>query len=138
PVVGGAGAAALGRGAGRAGAAGGSMGFGGLSETAPRAPIGPCGPAGDADPPQEVLAGQMRRLPPRLADAEIDRRLAKIDRHQLAVDVRDVQKRDVADAVELEKLGFGEALLRGGAAERPEPVAGRDRRGGRADLKPLP
>ena len=54
----------------------------------------------------------MRRLPPRLADAEIDRRLAEIDRHQLAVHVGDVQQRDVAERVEFEQFVLRQALLR--------------------------
>ena len=59
----------------------------------------------------------MRRLPPRLADAEIDRRLAEIDRHQLAVDVGDVQQRDIAERVEFEQFGFAQPLLRHRARE---------------------
>ena len=59
----------------------------------------------------------MRRLPARLADAEIDRRLAEIDRHQLAVDIGDMQQRDIAERVELQQFGFAQALLRHGARE---------------------
>ena len=88
---------------------------------------------GNAEALEKVLAGEMRRLAPRLADAEIDRRLAEIDRHQLAVDIGDVQQRDVAERVELEQFRFGEALLRQGARERA--VAGRERRGRGADLE---
>ncbi len=57
-------------------------------------------------------AGEMRRLPLRLADAEIDRRLAEIDRHQLPVHVGDVQQRDVAERLEGEKLVLRQPLLR--------------------------
>ena len=60
------------------------------------------------------------------ADAEIDRRLAEQHRQQLAVDVGDVDQRDVADGVEAQQFGLREPLLRKGA--RP---AGRNQRRGR-------
>ena len=69
----------------------------------------------------------MRRLAPRLADAEIDRRLAEIDRHELAVNIGDMQQRDVAERVELEQFGFGQALLLRKARVNA-PIAGRERR----------
>ena len=86
---------------------------------------------------EKIHAGQMRRLPARRADAEIDRRLAEIDRHQLAVDVGDVQQRDVAERVELEQFGFAQPLLRqssGKIGER-EAAAKAQRRAGGADLE---
>jgi hypothetical protein len=79
----------------------------------------------------------MRRQAPRLAYADVLGRLAEIDRHELAVQVCHMQQRDVAEAVEPQKLLFGEALLRRHPAERTEPVRGRDRRRGSADLQNL-
>ena len=66
---------------------------------------------------EKIHAGKMRRLPARLADAEIDRRLAEIDRHELAVNVGDMQQRDIAERIELQQLGFAQALLRHRARE---------------------
>ena len=74
----------------------------------------------------------MRRLSLRRADAEIDRRLAEIDRHQLAMDVGDMQQRDIAERIELQQFGFAQPLLRHGARET---AAGCQRRGGGADLQ---
>ena len=67
----------------------------------------------------------MRHQPLGLADAEIDRRLAEQERHELGVDVGDVDERDVADRVEAQQLVLGQALLR----ERPGPAAGQNGRG---------
>ena len=79
----------------------------------------------------------MRRLSARFADAEIDRRLAEIDRHQLGMDVGDVQQRDIAERVELHELGLGQALLRHGSGKigARKAAAKRQRRGGGADLQ---
>ena len=65
-------------------------------------------------------------MPLGLADADIDRRLAQQQRHQLAMDVADVKKRDVADRLEAQQLVLGQALL--GESARP---AGRNERSGR-------
>ena len=75
----------------------------------------------------------MRRLSPRRADAEIDRRLAEIDRQQLAVNVGDMQQCDIAERVEFQQFGFAQPLLRHGAREGA--AARRQRRGGGADLE---
>src|ERR1043166_3639434 len=50
----------------------------------------------------------MRPLAFRLPDAEVDRRLAEIDRHQLAVNIGHVQQRDIAGRVEPEQVAFGQ------------------------------
>ena len=82
---------------------------------------------------EEIRAREMRRLSPRRADAEIDRRLAEIDRHQLAVDVGDMQQRDIAERVELQQFRLGDALLRQRAREAA--ASGHERRRGGADLE---
>ena len=61
---------------------------------------------------QERLAGDVRRLALGVADPEIERRLAEIERRQLAVDVGDVQQRHVADRLEFQKIGLRQPLLR--------------------------
>ena len=78
----------------------------------------------------------MRRLAPRLADAEVHRRLAEINRHKLAMNIGHMQQRDVAGGVEAEQFGFGQALLRQGTRERA--FAGRERGRRSADLKNFP
>ena len=57
----------------------------------------------------------MRHLAARVADAEIDGRLAKQHRHQLRVDVGQVDEGDVADRLELQKVRLRQPLLREGA-----------------------
>src|SRR5665213_4245067 len=74
----------------------------------------------------------MRRLPARLAYADIDRRLTEINRLQLAVDIGDMQQRHIAERVELQQLGLAHALLSHRACET---AADRQRRGGRANLE---
>ena len=56
--------------------------------------------------------------------AEIDRRLAEQQRHQLGVNVGDMNEGDVADRIETQQLVLRQALLRQGA----RPAAGHDRR----------
>ena len=76
---------------------------------------------------KQCAAGHVRNQAPRRADAEIDRRLAEIDRLKLAVDVGDVQQRDIAERIELQQLGLAQPLLRHSAAtsrparSRPSP-----------------
>ena len=89
--------------------------------------------AGDAEALEEIRAGDVRRLALRLADAEIDRRLAEIDRHELAVNVGDMQQRDIAERIELEEFVLRQLLLREGAREAA--AAGHQGRGRGADLK---
>ena len=72
----------------------------------------------------------MRHLPARLADAEIDRRLAEQHRHELGVDVGDMDERDVAERLEAQQLGLRQPLLREGA----RPAARHERRRRRGDL----
>src|SRR5262245_19326923 len=78
----------------------------------------------------------MRWLASRLADPEVDRRLAEIHRHELAVNVGHMQQRDVANRVEFEQVGFGQALPRNRTCECA--VAGRERGGRGTDLKNFP
>jgi hypothetical protein len=75
----------------------------------------------------------MRRLPPRLANSEIDRRLTKIDRQELAMDVSNMQQRDIAECVKPEKLRFTQVLLCDRAHE--SAVACRESRGGNTHVK---
>src|SRR3954447_9163615 len=73
----------------------------------------------------------MRRLAPRLADAEIDRRLAEEDRPQLGVDVGQMDEGDVAERLAREEGPRGEPLLR----EGPAPPVRQDGRRGGGDLE---
>src|SRR5262245_11303494 len=73
----------------------------------------------------------MGRLAPRLAGADVDRRLAQIDRNELRMQVGHVQQRDVAIMIECQQLILGDALLRGGASDRAETA----RRHSGADLQ---
>ena len=52
----------------------------------------------EAEVREQVLADQMRRLAQRGADAEVDARLAEVDRVELRVAVGEVQQADVAEA----------------------------------------
>ena len=60
----------------------------------------------------EIRAGNMRHGPLVFAHADIDRRLAEIDRFELSVDVGDVDQADIAKGVELQKLFLSQRLLR--------------------------
>ena len=73
----------------------------------------------------------MRRLAPRLADAEIDRRLAEEDRPQLGVDIGQMDEGDVAERLEGEEVALREPLLR----EGPAPPVRQDGRRGGGDLE---
>src|SRR4029077_325981 len=95
--------------------------------------IGRCGFLRDAEASEKIHARKMRRLPPRFADSEIDRRLTKVDREELAMDVSDMQQHDIAERIKPEKLRFTQVLLRDGAYERA--VASRESRGSNADVK---
>ena len=56
---------------------------------------------------EKIHTGEVRRLSSRLADAEIDRRLPKINWHKLTVDIGDVQQRNIAEGIEPEQFSFG-------------------------------
>src|SRR5215211_537646 len=73
----------------------------------------------------------MRRLAPRLADAEVDRRLAEEDRPQLGVDIGQMDEGDVAERLEGEDVALREPLLR----EGPAPPVRQDGRRGGGDLE---
>ena len=82
---------------------------------------------------EKVRAADVRRHVAAVAGAEILRRLAIDHRHELRVQVGEMQQRDVAEIVEPEKLVLRQPLLRHGARKRAQPAHGR--RGGCTDLK---
>lgn len=57
----------------------------------------------------------MRHKTLRLADTEIGGRLTEQHRKELGVDIGDVDKRDVAEWLEMQEFGLGQVLLRQGA-----------------------
>ena len=61
---------------------------------------------------EKIAAGDVRHLAARLADADVDRRLAEQHRHELRVDVGEVHQRDIADRLEAQQIGLGQSLLR--------------------------
>ena len=65
----------------------------------------------DAEAGEKLLAGNVRRKTFRVADAEIGRGLAEIQRHQLAVDIGDMHQRDVSERFERQQFLLGQALL---------------------------
>ncbi len=69
---------------------------------------------------EQSAAGEMRHQAFRFPDAEIDRRLTEEERHQLAVDIGDMEEGDVADGREGEEFGLRETLLR----ESARPAGG--------------
>ncbi len=77
---------------------------------------------------EEILAGNVGHKPLHLADAEIDRRLAEINRHELGVQIRDMDQRDIAERFEPQEISLCQTLLRGGLTKRPDATAGGDRR----------
>src|SRR6476646_5459851 len=95
--------------------------------------IGRCGFLRDTEASEKIPARKMRRLPPGLADSEIDRRLTKVDRQELAMDVSNMQQRDITECVKPEKLRFTQVLLRDRAHE--SAIACRESRGSNADVK---
>ena len=60
---------------------------------------------------EQRLAADMRNQSFHLADAEIDRRLAEQQRHELGVEIGNVNEGNVADRLEVQQLLLGEALL---------------------------
>ncbi len=85
----------------------------------------------DAVELQEVLARDVRRLARLLADPDVDRGLAEVDRLELGVDVGDVHQRHVARGGEACQRLLGEALRRG----QPRQSAAEDGRGGHGGLE---
>src|SRR5258708_36460654 len=75
----------------------------------------------------------MRVFRPCLAVPDIDRSFAERDRHQLRMEVGDVDERDVAKPVETQQVGLAQLLLSKGA----RPAAWRDRSGGCSNFKKL-
>jgi hypothetical protein len=61
---------------------------------------------------QEIGAGHVRRQPCRLADADVDGRLAEVDRHQLGVEIRQVKQRHLTQGLESQKLILCDRLAR--------------------------
>ena len=73
----------------------------------------------DAEMLEQVLADEMRRLAPRGADAEVDVRLAEVDRQELRVAVGEVQQADVAERLDaVVERGAGGEVLRRRAGDR--------------------
>jgi hypothetical protein len=68
---------------------------------------------------------------PRLADAEIARRLAEVHRHQLPVHIGDMQQRDIAEWLEREQFGLRQPLL----CQRARPAVGENGSSGCNNLK---
>ena len=68
--------------------------------------IGVVAAAADLEGLQQLLAHDMRRQAARLADAEIDRRLAEIDRHELGVQVGEIEQRELAGRLEAQQIGL--------------------------------
>jgi hypothetical protein len=65
-----------------------------------------------AEARQEIGAGHVRRQPCRLADADVDGRLAEVDRHQLGVEIRQVKQRHLTQGLESQKLILCDRLAR--------------------------
>ncbi len=82
---------------------------------------------------EKGLAGDMRDEPLDLADAEVRRRLAEQQRHELGMDVRDMNQRDVAERIEPQQLVLRQALL----CQRPCPPARNNRRRRRRHLEKI-
>ena len=74
----------------------------------------------DLEMGEKGVLGQMRGTAIRLADAQIDRRLAEIERDELGVEVGDVDERHRSQRVEAQKVGLRQLLLRGEPTERRE------------------
>ena len=71
----------------------------------------------------EIRAGDMRCLTTGGAHAQVNLRLAEIDRLKLCVNIRDMDKRDIAVGVELKQVVLSQLLL--GREARPIAKAGR-------------
>ena len=77
---------------------------------------------------EQMLADEMRRPTGRLAEPEVDARLAKVDRHQLRMAVGEVQEADVAEPRGLvESLGRSGLGGEGTAMLERHPAGRRDR-----------
>ncbi|MCL6609290.1 MAG: nucleotide exchange factor GrpE [Geminicoccaceae bacterium] len=81
---------------------------------------------GDAETVEERLAGEMRGQATDLAHADVGRGLAEPDRHELGMQVGEVEDRDVADRAEGQKVGLAEPVLR----RQPTGAAGAEDRAG--------
>ncbi len=64
----------------------------------------------DVERLHEVRASQVRWQSGHFADAEIDRGLAEEERHELGVDVRDVQQGHLAERLEGKEVGLLDCL----------------------------
>src|SRR4051794_636258 len=87
----------------------------------------------DAIAVQESLAADMRHQASRGADTEIAGRFAKEDRHELGMDVRDMNERDIPNRIKAQQIVVGEALLR----HKPCPAGGQKSRSSGGDLQKL-
>ena len=93
---------------------------------------------GDAEILPELRVGEMRRQALIPADAEIDRRLAEIQRHQLRMIVGDIEDRHRAQRIEPRDVGLGQALLRRHTSERTQSASDCQRRRSRGRLQEFP
>ena len=72
----------------------------------------------------KLLIREMRRQSAHLADAEIDRWFAKVQRHELRVQIGHVKNGHRAERLEAEDVGLRQPLLRSHASERAGAAAG--------------
>ncbi len=77
---------------------------------------------------QEFAAREMWRSAARFGKTKIDRRLAQMDRTQLAMQIGDMQQRDIAQPRKIQQVRFGELLLRQRASKTAHAIGSKDRR----------
>ena len=68
---------------------------------------------------EQCFSGDVRYQPLHFSGAEVDRRLAKIDRAELGMDVGDVHQRDISEWLEPQQVGLRQPLL----GERGRPAS---------------
>ncbi len=93
-------------------------------------------PLHDAEGVEQLGAGDVRQPASGLADAEVERRLAVVERLELRVAVGHVQDGELALGRELQQLVLADGLLRGGTAEPPAEAGNGG--GGGSDLQKIP
>ena len=93
--------------------------------------VGACAAAWDRKMLKHSGAYQVGRPAPRLPGAEVDARLAEMDRQELRVDISDVQQRKVAESRNIVELGSALRVARArsqrrarrsGEREEPEEI----------------
>ena len=98
-------------------AADAAIGFGERLEVGRGEHVGIERRGGDAERRQEILAYQVRQLAPGLANAQIERGLAKIDRLQLRMTVGHVQQSQLPLGREAQQVFLAQRALGRGAAQ---------------------